>query len=226
MLTFEKKDFAKKFFAGVFFLMGIVLLFVVIFTIGSNKGFAQQKFQVHVLFKNVGGLMEGAPVRLSGVNIGNVASINFLDREFKGRRIAVVMNVYSRFKKQLNRNVNFSIKTEGILGEKLVEIYVVEGGHTIDLNKPIIGEDPFDVQDLAVVFSNAAESFTKTSLELSQIDMVELSRVMAESSKALLTTSEGINSIMDDLNDIANKAKRLIDRIEQQAIDGALFKVF
>ena len=226
MLTFEKKDFAKKFFAGVFFLMGIVLVFVVIFTIGSNKGFAQKKFQIHVLFKNVGGLMEGAPVRLSGVNIGNVASIEFLDREFRNRRVAVVMNIFSKYKKQLNRNISFSIKTEGILGERLVEIYVLEGIGIIDLSKPIIGEDPFDVQDLAVVFSNAAESFTKTALELSEIDMVELSNVMAESSRALLITSQGINSIMDDLDDIAKKAKRLIDRIEQQAIDGTLFKVF
>ncbi|MBU0469741.1 MAG: MCE family protein [Candidatus Omnitrophica bacterium] len=226
MITFEKKDLSKKFFAGVFFLMGIALLFVVIFTIGSNKGFAQKKFQLQVLFKNVGGLMEGSPVRLSGVNIGNVSSIDFLDRDVMNRRVAVVLNIYSRYKKQFDKNISFSIKTEGILGEKLVEIYVLEGPGTVDLSKPIIGEDPFDVQDLAVVFSNAAESFTKTSRELSEIDMVELSRVMAESSKALLVTSEGINFIMDDLDEIAKKAKRLIDRIEQQTIEGTLFKVF
>ncbi|OGX09811.1 MAG: hypothetical protein A2306_09000 [Omnitrophica WOR_2 bacterium RIFOXYB2_FULL_38_16] len=226
MLTFEKKDFAKKFFAGAFFLLGILLIFVVIFTIGSNKGFAQKKFQLKVLFKNVGGLMEGSPVRLSGVNIGNVSSIDFLDVEVMNRRVAVTLNIYSKYKKQFNKNIKFSIKTEGILGEKLVEIYVLEGPGTVNLSGPIIGEDPFDVQDLAVVFSNAAESFTKTSRELSEIDMVELSKVMAESSKALLVTSEGINSIMSDLDEIANKAKRLIDRIEQQTIDGTLFKVF
>ena len=218
MLTFEKKDFAKKFFAGAFFLLGILLIFVVIFTIGSNKGFAQKKFQLKVLFKNVGGLMEGSPVRLSGVNIGNVSSIDFLDVEVMNRRVAVTLNIYSKYKKQFNKNIKFSIKTEGILGEKLVEIYVLEGPGTVNLSGPIIGEDPFDVQDLAVVFSNAAESFTKTSRELSEIDMVELSKVMAESSKALLVTSEGINSIMSDLDEI--------DRIEQQTIDGTLFKVF
>ena len=226
MLTFEKKEFTKRFFAGAFFLFGICLVIVVIFAIGSNKGFARKKFQLSVLFKNVGGLMEGAPVRLSGVNIGNVANIDFLDKEFKKRRIKVVMNIFSKYRKQLNNSIRFSIKTEGILGEKLVEIYVIEGAEHIDLSKPIIGEDPFDVQDLAVVFAQAAESFTKTSLEFSKIDMVELSKVMEESSRALLITSEGINTIMGDLKEIAKKAKRLMNRIEQQAIDGNLFKVF
>jgi len=94
------------------------------------------------------------------------------------------------------------------------------------LNEPIIGEDPLDVQDLAEVFAGAAQSFTETAEQLSQIDLLTLTEVMGETSAALLVTSEGINDIMSELQDITRKSKRLLDRVEQRVIDGNLFRVF
>lgn len=226
----EKTELTKKILAGVFFISGLILMAVIVFILGKDKGLAQSKFQITVLYKNVGGLMEGAPVRLSGVNVGHTADIDFLDEEIDGRRVSVVLNILQRYKKQLEKDLRFVIVTEGILGEKLIEIYVVgpaSGGQKkTDLTRPIIGEDPLDVQDLAEVFTKAAESFTKTSEELSKIDILELSKVMEESSRALLITARGINAMMDELQDLTKKSKRLLDRIEQRIIEGELFKVF
>lgn len=221
-----RKDLIREILAGAFFLLGIIVLFIFIFTIGRDKGLTEKKFQISILFRNVGGLTEGAPVRLAGVNIGTVSSIEFLDEETQGRRVKVELNIFEKFRKQLNGSARFTIKTEGLLGEKLLEIYDVAGKDKIDLSRPVIGEDPFDVQDLAVVFSGAAESFTKTSMELSRIDMVGLTNVMTESSEAILTTSKGINEMLDEMQEIILKSTRLLDRVEQKLIDGNLFKVF
>lgn len=222
----ERKELMIKFFAGVFFILGLFLIFFVIFTIGENKGLTQRKFQVEVLFRDVGGLIEGAPVQLAGVNVGTVADINFLDEPYQGRRVMVRANIFDKYRKQLKQKVRFTIKTEGILGEKLVEIYVGRGGEVVNLDQPIIGEDPLDVQDMAEVFADAAESFTKTSDVFNQVDMEELSRVLSETAQNLSTTSKGINSILTELHYISIKSKRLLDRLEQQVIDGNLFKVF
>lgn len=225
-INLNSKDLVRQFLAGAFFIVGMVLTILFILTIGKDKGFAQARFHVPVIFHDVGGLSEGAPVLLAGVNVGNVASLEFLDEPIDGRGVQVTLSILSRYKKQLNQNVRFSIKTEGVLGEKLIEIYVLEGGEKVDLTKPIIGEDPFDVQDLAAIFSIAAESFTKTSNELREIDMVELAEVMTDSSRALLETSQGLNAIMEQLQDITLKSKRIIDRFEQKLIKGELFSVF
>ena len=222
----ENKENIKKVTAGLFFVGGIFLIFWFILVIGKNKGFAEPKFQVSVIFKDVGGLAVGAPVRLSGVSIGTVDNIDFLDQDISGRKVRVKINVFSKFRKQFEASTQFSIKTEGVLGEKLLEVEALPHGPRIDLTQPIIGEDPFDLGDLAQSFTAAARSFTKTSRELSQIDMVELAQVMADSSRSLLVTSEGINEILDELQEIANKSKRLFDRIEQKLIEGSLFKVF
>ncbi len=222
----EQKEFIKYLSAGIFFLIGLFLIGSFIFAISKDKGLAKAKFQVTVLFRNVGGLTEGAPTRLSGVSVGNVASIDFLEKAIKGRKVKVILNIFEKYKNQLQTNARFVIKTEGILGEKLIEIYTVDQGGVLNLTQPVIGEDPLDVQDIAEQFSHAAASFTKTSEEMSKINMLELSEVMIESSKALLGTAEGLNSIMGEMDDITQKAKRLFDRVEQKIIDGNLFKVF
>ncbi len=220
------KEFIIKFFAGMFFLIGLGLVLMVIFTIGKNKGFTQPKFQVEVLFRDVGGMIEGAPVRLAGVNVGTVSDINFLEREFQGRRVRVKLNIFDKYRRQTEQKVRFAIKTEGILGEKMIEIYAGEGGKVVDLDQPVIGEDPLNVQDIAEVFANAAESFTKTSEVFNKVDMQELSETLAETARSLSTTSKEVNVILTEMYYISVKSKRLLDRLEQRIIDGSLFRVF
>jgi len=222
----KNKELIKNFLSGLFVMGGIALIIIFIFIIGKDKGFSQPKFQMMVLFRNVGGLSEGAPVRLSGVNVGSVGNISFLRQKVQGRRVKVGINIFSKYKEQFIGNLNFEIKTEGILGEKLVEISVIESEAKVVFDKPILGQDPIDIHDMADVFAKAAQSFTNTSDELGKIDMMELTNVMSESSRALLETSQGINEIMGDIQNITRKSKRLFDRIEQKVIEGSLFKVF
>lgn len=221
----DKNTFLKNFLSGIFFLGGVVLVFTIIFMIGTNRGFTQPKFQIEVLFNDVGGLIEGAPVQLAGVNVGTVSDISFLDRKIEGRRVKVEVGIFNRYKNQLSQDVRFSIKTEGILGEKLIEIHSDDGPKS-DLSKPIIGDDPLNVQDLAQVFSNAAASFTNTSEDFRKIDVEKLSKVLEETARSLVATTEGLNAILSEMYYISIKSKRLLDRLEQRVIDGNLFKVF
>ena len=196
----ERKDYFRKLLAGTFFLTGILLISVVVLTIGIERGLTQPKFQIAVLYREVGGLSIGAPVALSGVTVGTVGAIDFLDEEVEGRGVKVVLNVYEKYKKQLEKSSRFAIKTEGVLGEKSIEISRSTNGDRIDLNGPVIGEDPLDVQDLAELFGDTAV--------------------------ALKDTSVTINSIVTEMQRISSTTKRLLNRIEQRIIDGNLFKVF
>ncbi|HQP09747.1 MAG TPA: MlaD family protein, partial [Candidatus Omnitrophota bacterium] len=181
----ETREFKIKFFTGAFFLIGLGMIFWIIFTIGKDKGFTQPKFRMDILFGNVGGLIEGAPVQLSGVNIGTVSEINFLDQEDQGKRVRVRVNIFNKYRNQLEQKVRFSIKTEGILGEKLIEIAVSEDGQKVNFLKAAIGEDPINVQDLAHVFADAAESFTLTSQVFNEIDIQQLSEVVSDTAQSL-----------------------------------------
>jgi len=196
----EKRDFVKRLYAGVFFVIGIILIFIVVMAIGIEKGMTQPKFRVQTLFNEVGGLSVGAPIRLSGVNIGTVGHIDFLDEKIDGRGVQVTMNIFRRYRKQLEKASRVAIKTEGILGDKIIEISTKDDSSPFDLTHPIIGEDPLNIQDLAESFGDTAVSLTETS--------------------------EAISSMIKELQNITRTSKRLLDRIEQRIIEGNLFKVF
>ncbi len=196
----DKRDFIKRLYAGIFFIIGLGLIMVVILAIGMEKGLTQPKFQVTVLFREVGGLSEGAPVRLSGVTIGTVAHIDFLKEHIRGRSVKVILNIFQRYKEQFAQGTRFAIKTEGVLGEKLVEISIDDVSGRLDLTQPIIGEDPLDVQDLANTFTEAAVSFKDASAS--------------------------IDDVIDELQNISRATRRLMHRVEERLLDGTLFKIF
>ena len=184
----------------MFFVIGIVLILIVVLAIGIEKGITQPKFQAKVLFREVGGLGVGAPIRLSGVNIGTVAKIDFLDEKVSGRGVEATLNIFRRYRKQVERASNVAIQTEGLLGGKIIAISTTGVGSPLELSNPILGQDPLDVQGLAEAFGDTAVSLTETS--------------------------RSMNSILDEMRYISRASKRLLDRIEQRVIDGSLFKVF
>lgn len=196
----EKKDYVKRLSAGLFFIFSIVMIAIVIFKIGVERGMTQPRFKMTVFFHYIGGLGAGAPVTLSGVNIGTVYNIDFVEPEIDGRGVKVTLNLLKKYEKQLYKSTVFAIKTEGVLGEKIIDISTDPNAHRPDLNEPVIGVDPLDVQDLAETFGEAAQSF-------------------AESSR-------NMNSLIKELKKISGTSSRLLNRIEQRIIDGNLFKVF
>src|SRR3989338_10059446 len=139
-MQMDKRDFVKKLYASIFFLIGIVLILVVILAIGIEKGLTQPKFQVKVVFREVGGLSVGAPIRLSGVNVGTVGKIDFLETPLESRGVVVTMNIFTRYRKQFERSSRFAIKTECVLGAKLIEISPSDKGKgaILNLNRLII----------------------------------------------------------------------------------------
>ncbi len=196
----DRKDVLRKIWAGSFFLTGLLMIVVVVLVIGIEKGLTEPRFGMRVLFREVGGLSIGAPVNLSGVSVGTVGSIDFLQQEIDGRGVVVTLNIFKKFEPQMKRASRFAIKTAGILGEKSVEISRDFDNIPIDIAQPVIGEDPLDVQDLAKIFGDTAI--------------------------ALQETTKLIHSIVTELQDISVTTKRLLNRIEQRIIDGNLFKVF
>jgi len=196
----ERKDTLKKFFAGLFFIIGISLFLIIVFLIGVEKGMTEPKFQITVLFRDVGGLALGAPVRLSGVNVGTVNHIDFLSEKIDDRGVKVVLNIFRKYKKQLEMPATYAIKTEGVLGQKIVEISPGTVASPVAFSQPIIGQDPLDVQNLA-------QAFQDTAISLNGL------------------TSQATD-IIKELNYLSRTSKRVLDRIEERVIDGQLLKLF
>ena len=244
----DYKDARQYVLAGFFAVFGLVIIMGVIWALGKEKGLTQPKFQVQVLYRSVGGLIQGAPIRLGGVNVGSVGNIEFLQREIMGRRVKVTLNIFQKYQGFLDSSAKFYIMSEGVLGEKLVEIVVSGGGAPLTTERPLIGEDPLEIQELASAFAGAANSFKKTAedlnQDLSQIDIKALADVFAEAAQSMTHTAQEVDQLildlraavndtnsavqplLEELSDTTRRSKKVLDRVEQKLIDGNLFKVF
>ncbi len=190
----------KHFLAGLFFVVGLIVFGAVVFFIGLDRGLIQPKFQIITLFNEVSGLVEGAPIRISGVDVGVVGGIDFLDQPIEDRSLKVTLNIFKKYEFQFRKCARLSIKTEGVLGQKFIEISEDSKHKVFDVTKPIIGEDPLDVEDMAGVL-------TRTALSVQ-------------------ATSEDLHQVLDEWKYISRKTKRLINRFEDKLIEGNLFKIF
>ena len=74
---------------GIFVFIGTVLIVLSIFLIGNRESLFVSSITVKAYFKTVEGLRNGAPVRMSGYDIGSVKSIS-LASDTTGR---VVVNM-------------------------------------------------------------------------------------------------------------------------------------
>ncbi|MDE2028656.1 MAG: MCE family protein [Candidatus Omnitrophica bacterium] len=191
---------AKRLGAALFFIAGLALIAVSVFVIGIDRGLTQPKFQVIVLFNQVGGLVEGSPIRISGVNVGVVGAVDFLSQPVEGRSLKVRMDIYKKYELQFRKCSRVSIRTEGVLGQKLIEISEDHSLKPFDLRAPIIGQDPLDVEDMAAVITRTAIS--------------------------LQGTSQSVQGMLHDWRDVSYKTKSILNRVNQRLMEGSLFKVF
>ncbi len=151
----EDKSFELK--VGIFVFIGIVILFIIVFSIGKIYLF-QPGYNIEVFFNFAGGIGDSAPVRLAGVDAGEVKDITiFYDTQMKMTRVK--LEVWIKKMVNIEKDSVVRVNTLGMLGEKYLEIipgtreagFVEEGGF-------LIGEDPIMLDELAGDFKELADS--------------------------------------------------------------------
>jgi phospholipid/cholesterol/gamma-HCH transport system substrate-binding protein len=93
----------------------------------TGAGTIGPKYRLITYLPEVSGLSNGAPVRLDGVEVGNVESIRLAPRipgkvREKNRNIEVVMRVSKQYEKDILTDSAASLVTEGLLGNRYVNL--------------------------------------------------------------------------------------------------------
>jgi phospholipid/cholesterol/gamma-HCH transport system substrate-binding protein len=111
---------------GLFVLVGLLILAVAIFYV-TGAGVFGPKYRLKTFMPEVSGLATGAPVRLDGVEIGNVERISIVPREHGKppdhmHNIEVDMRLDRRYQNDILTDSAATLVTEGLLGNRYVNI--------------------------------------------------------------------------------------------------------
>ncbi len=108
---------------GLFVVGTFVLGAIGVLLLGKSKHVFEPRVQLHATFADVAGLVQGAPVRLSGVNVGTVSQIMFVRAEPRPQ-IRVDLQISTSSIGLVRADSVARISGQGLLGDKIVEISV------------------------------------------------------------------------------------------------------
>lgn len=133
-------DALKNIRLGVFVLIGTSFLIGALYVIGNKQNLFGNTFKISANFNNVNGLMVGNNVRFSGIDVGTVETIEIVNDS----SVRVVMVIEKEIRKYIKKNSLASIGTDGLMGNKLVNINSsknvsasVEEGDVLQTVRPI-----------------------------------------------------------------------------------------
>lgn len=144
---------------GMFILIGIAILFLIVFSIG-DVSVSKTGYRIKVLFGFANGIGGTAPVRLAGVGIGQAQGIRVIYDE-KSNMTKAELTVWINDNIKIEQDAKFTINTLGLLGEKYLEIY--PGTPGIGFIKPgdtVMGADPVPMEKITENLSRLSDSVT------------------------------------------------------------------
>jgi phospholipid/cholesterol/gamma-HCH transport system substrate-binding protein len=189
---------------GIFVLVSLAVFLGIIYMLGARARLFEARYTLAAEFTEVGGLQEGATVRLAGVQIGRVSAVALPPQP--GGKVRVEMKIAQQFADRIRKDSEARIQTQGLLGDRIVEITVgsaqmaaVQPGETLRSRDPvdishIIGEGAGVVRSVAAL----TDSFRQVAEEF------QASRVMQDLGETVKTTRK----VADQVGRIATRVER------------------
>ncbi len=116
-----RDEFSLNLRIGVFITVALLLFLAFLFGLGGRHGLFEKTYVVQTKFPNTAGLTEGAVVRFAGVGIGTVTKIYF-PKDTEEPYVIVRMEVSKEGMRRIGPDSMATIKTEGLLGDKYIDI--------------------------------------------------------------------------------------------------------
>ncbi len=111
----KNRSFDLELAVGTLMVFGLLCLGYLSFKMGKIEVWGKPGYEVFAVFRDIGGLRNGSPVMIAGVDVGQVESIALENYEAK-----VVLQINPVLK--IHEDAVISVKTRGLIGEKFIQI--------------------------------------------------------------------------------------------------------
>jgi len=194
---------------GITVVLASITLAVLVFLMSGTSGFFSRKITLVTYFDNAEGLLEGAPVDLQGVQIGNVKKIEVVPSRPK-TPVRIVMQVNTKYLPFVRVDTRATVLTAGVLGASYIDLDSTAASQRVvrDGDEIVPGNAP-NLQDVVRA--------TQSSLQNVDVLIQRLDRLVAQiesgngtlakiiNDPTLINRANGIlNQIQGMLNDVSN----------------------
>jgi phospholipid/cholesterol/gamma-HCH transport system substrate-binding protein len=214
----ESRARALKLRVGIFMVVALVAFLGMIYLLGARARLFESRYTIHADFTEVGGLIEGATVRLAGVQIGRVTGVNLPGQP--GGKVRIDMSITKKYADRIRQNSVARIDTQGLLGDKIVEITVgTADAPPVQAGAVLAARDPTDIGQ--VMNEGAATVKNVAALAEGLKTMTETlnkSGIVEDATAALRTTrnaAEQGGQMIAEARKVTGQIGRLVDQVEK-----------
>ena len=151
---------------GIMFLTGLFLLVGALYFIGDRQNLFGDTIELKAEFEEVNGLMKGNNVRYAGINIGTVTSVSIVNDSM----VMVEMVVESSAMEYIKTNALASIGSDGLMGNKLVNISSSKGEAPLIKEGDVIKSvTPLDTDEIMRTLSRTNDDMSVIAQNLKSI---------------------------------------------------------
>ena len=212
---------------GVLILVGVALLAALILVMGGIT--FQKRFPLYVDFDNPGGIQPGAPVKMAGVRVGTIEALEFRASPpdpLTGRRTLVRAKILveERYHREIHRNAEFYVTTQGVLGEQFLAIDPGTGAEQIPAGTIAVGMGPPRI-DLFVAraYTLLDEAVAGVASNRDQIRGIvhNLAGTLQHTNDLLARNGTRVDRLLDDTDQLIRDGDGLVNAARARYVDGA-----
>lgn len=151
---------------GIFIFFGVAIFVIAIFLLGGKSSIFSDTFYVKAFFTDIQGLRSGATVRLSGIDVGSVKSVDLIG----DGKVLVVLTLEEDIHHYITTTTTATIQTEGLVGNKVVVLQIGrEEGKVVKEWGVIPTKDPVGFSEIVTETQGIMEYTKNMTRDLAEI---------------------------------------------------------
>ncbi|NUP05863.1 MAG: MCE family protein [Polyangiaceae bacterium] len=143
---------------GLFVLVGMFLLALVVFLVGEERNLFDPSVTFTTSFVDVQGLKPGAPVRMGGIDVGQVERVGYDEQNPADSTVYVYFWIKQSEAERIKIDTKAKIANKGLLGDKMIELVPGESNEVAKQGAHFEGEKPSDMFGKIEVMATKAEA--------------------------------------------------------------------
>lgn len=197
---------------GIFVVTGTLILIVALYLMGSKQNLFGSTFSISANFYNVNGLMQGNNVRYAGIDVGTVESITIIN----DTSVKVVMVIEKKIQPYIKRNALASIGTDGLMGNKLVNINSIKDhGKMIKEGDILEASKPIEMEEMVKTLSSTNDNMKVITYNLKNITNKINSKNSLWSLLMDTVVAENVKSAVVNIKLMSNKSVLITGNINK-----------
>ncbi|MEO5889294.1 MAG: MlaD family protein [Ferruginibacter sp.] len=196
----------KAVLTGIFVIAGIGILLALVFIIGGKDKTFKNSVTANAVFSDVSGLAKGSNVWYSGVKIGTVKKVSFVQNG-----VEVSFSIEEDVQQKIRKDTKVKLGSDGLIGNKIIVLYggtaaspEIEPGNTLQVENGIGTEE----------MMSTLQSNNKNLLDITN-DLKVVSKALSEGNGTIgkllndPTIVNGLQAAMVSLNRAGSNAQVL-----------------